>query len=930
VVRNEPATRRRGNREFALQARWGARRSTVLPGASGEVLGPIRPRAARLRASAPLWRLAPRGSTWCHTMRWSLRKQAPEAAIPLGLATIITLTCLVPLGGQPGASGQSGPSPASGSGRSLGEFASAAVAPTTSPGQNDSGPASCPFQWPPGPPCGVARGGPRSAEGVPPGGWIDLSPTDAPMVNDTNQAEATYDPAADEIVLLQDICGPAGNAWCDPPVTWVYRDSSWISLGGAGLPSVRFDEEGLGYDPGLRAVVMLGGFSGRISNETFAFANGTWTNITTSTAPSLLDEGLVYDAGDGYLLATGGINRTGQNTNATWVYNNGNWSEINATGAAVPAFGEFNEANPVVYDPALGVVLFDWTNWTYIYRGGSWTAVYAPIPATFRVGGSLVFDSQAGLVLYVGGVFGTQHYDDTWAFNGTSWSELDLSQGPADSEFACLVDDPAASGVIQFGGTWTNSTWLFGSGNVSFQATPAGGGSIQFGGSLHANDTSAVFPYGNYTPREVPSPGYWGTGLLLSGSLGGSGPTEELIGDASVSATFSAFPRVELTSEAPQCPVDFNGTTYANGSNPYFAPGTFALSAPACTDVTFDGWGSGGNASVADPSVTSTTVTLSGPGSVIALYVVNVTFYVSPTGAGGLLVGSASVPLGESEARAAGTYAVEAVPAPGWRPVGFTASPGITVGNGTTAIDEDGWLEANFAPYPVVSFMTTPNSCPGVSFNGTIETPGGLSNFVSGTYPVVAPTCSDELFEHWLVSGGVTVASAREPATTATVSSNGTLEAVYGAAAWVTVGAAPSAAAGTVNWNGSAMANGSTFETLDGSYPIEPNAAPGWEFAGWSVSGGATVVGDHVTLTANGSVRADFEANATTPGGGKGAGSGGTWLGLEEWEWGLVGAGLVTVAMIGVVARRRRAVRSPPPAEPITRGSEPASDTEKG
>jgi hypothetical protein len=179
---------------------------------------------------------------------------------------------------------------------------------------------------------------------------------------------------------------------------------------------------------------------------------------------------------------------------------------------------------------------------------------------------------------------------------------------------------------------------------------------------------------------------------------------------------------------------------------------------------------------------------------------------------------------------------------------------------------------------------------------------------------VSAPVCSEALFERWNGTGAVVVTDPTAANTTVTVTGNGTLNAIYGPAAWVTIGLSPSAAAGDISWNGTRPTNGSTFETLDGSYSVRAEAASGWGFVRWATTGGVTVVENTTSVASNGTIQAVFEPMSTSPSPSNSSGPT-AFLGLSLYEWGLVVVLLVVVgAIAGVWVYRRE--KHEPPTEP--------------
>jgi hypothetical protein len=753
-------------------------------------------------------------------------------------------------------------------------------------------------------------------------GWVNLRPRDSPASNASGSEEAVYDPAAGATIMLQTYCG---SGPCISPLTWSFSNKTWTLLHPASSPEARYAAS-MVYDPALQSVLLFGGASwtnSTVYSDTWEFSEDNWTNITGGSSPGpLYGSAMVYDSYDGYVLLFGGDNQTGGTPNETWEYVGGSWSAVVTSGHAPPDLGNyaFQTPSPMTYDSKMAsVVLFEHSNWTYFYQNLVWTAVFAPIPIDLQAGGgSLAFDPLTGFAVYVAGTDGdwNQFTNWSWGFNGTGWVQLHTNGGPPPVAYSCLVFDPIESSLLFFGGenlsqaggSWLswNETWLFGSAEVLFESSPANGGSTDLGGVAYSNGTNASIGFGTYRPFLVPTAGFQGTNLSVSSNFTLYNGSYDLTGNATVSGEFLAPPLLTLVSEPSQCELDFNGTAYISGSTPFFEPGSFSLSAPACHGLLFDHWLSTQNASVADPDSNRTSVALSGPTAVTAVFLASLTFQVVPAFAGEIIFNGSQALLNSPQEWIAQTYSLRGLPTQGWRLTGFTLSGGESLASGRVTVNSSGSIQANFILYPTVTFSTSPKSCPTIQFNRSSYPSGAGSGFLVGSYPISAPTCSDALFENWSVSGGVAVASAKSVNTTAGVTGNGTLTADYTPAAWVNLTVQPSAAAGSIIWNGTPVRNGSYFETLTGNYGATADPANGWHFVTWETQGGLRLVPGSFALSSNGSLTADFQANASSPGGNQ-TGTGA--FAPTVWEWAAIGAILIgAVAMVLVVIRRRRSV----------------------
>ncbi|MCI4350273.1 MAG: PKD domain-containing protein [Thermoplasmata archaeon] len=221
----------------------------------------------------------------------------------------------------------------------------------------------------------------------------------------------------------------------------------------------------MAYDPSGPYVVAFGGGwnGGTSTNDTWVFANNSWTNIsaTLTTAPGPRETPMMaYDAADGYLLLFGGY--TGKNPNSTGSYT---------------------------------------LNDTWKFTAGAWTNIStfsssAPSP---RFAAAMTYDYTDGYAVLFGGntLFGPP-LNDTWTFHAGAWTNVSATAGtaPAGRDFAAMADDPFDGYALLFGG-WNstssalyNDTWTFAGGHwgalaTTVQPVPLRGESLAYDASHH-------------------------------------------------------------------------------------------------------------------------------------------------------------------------------------------------------------------------------------------------------------------------------------------------------------------------------------------------------------------------------------------------------------------------------------------------------------
>jgi PKD repeat protein len=267
----------------------------------------------------------------------------------------------------------------------------------------------------------------------------------------------------------------------------------WTNLSGPIAPP-RNAFVSMTYDFADQYVVLFGGLdaSAFATNYTWTFANGTWTNITSTAGPApsaRYDMAMTYDATDGYVLAFGGSSTGNCACNDTWSFVHGKWNRTDA----VPPYeysggGVEVERFSMTYDPADGYVLATDGTDTWRYSSGIWSSFcgtnctnFIPAPG---LQGTVAYDASDGYVIFLGSAFNVDSLPSvaqgsyTWKFSGGTWTNLTATAGtaPPAREYASLVSDSATGGLSLFGGLsstatggfdYLNDTWMFVNGTWS-------------------------------------------------------------------------------------------------------------------------------------------------------------------------------------------------------------------------------------------------------------------------------------------------------------------------------------------------------------------------------------------------------------------------------------------------------------------------------
>ena len=256
--------------------------------------------------------------------------------------------------------------------------------------------------------------------------------------------------------------------------TWNFDGTSWTQVAVPSAPPVR---EAATMATLGNQVVLFGGYGapgvGNLRSDTWTFGASNWTEVYVSSSPPARQGATMATLGDGVVLF-GGVGSQfasdagSQLLNDTWTFDGTNWTEVPVSNppparwqAAMATLG--NEV--VLFGGMSDVALsdtwtFDGTSWTEVSVSHSPAARYAAAMATL---GNEVVLFGGNEVLVFGGLSDSVAQNDTWKFNGTSWTQVSVSSSPSARSEAAMAT--LGSEVVLFGGiydeTYLNDTWTF-------------------------------------------------------------------------------------------------------------------------------------------------------------------------------------------------------------------------------------------------------------------------------------------------------------------------------------------------------------------------------------------------------------------------------------------------------------------------------------
>jgi hypothetical protein len=197
--------------------------------------------------------------------------------------------------------------------------------------------------------------------------------------------------------------------------------------------------------------------------------------------------GIAYDPAMAASVMFGGFTNP-TILNDTWTWSSGQgWSQLFPTTSPSP-----RESPAMAYDGAAGnIVLFGGSNAnsngifyndTWIWDGTTWTQQFPAISPPVRQFGAMAYDAATRTVVLFGGFDGyTNPLGDTWTWNGLtkSWTQHFPATSPSPRQPAMMAYDDATKTVVLFSGsdgssdyTSFNDTWTW-NGTAWTQQFPA-------------------------------------------------------------------------------------------------------------------------------------------------------------------------------------------------------------------------------------------------------------------------------------------------------------------------------------------------------------------------------------------------------------------------------------------------------------------------
>lgn len=333
-----------------------------------------------------------------------------------------------------------------------------------------------------------------------------------------------------------------------PPTAWA-ASQGWTQLAPAASPAAR-SSASMTYDASSGTVILFGGtIAGPCClNDTWSWNGSAWTQLLANGAsgsPSARYEAsMAYDATTSTVLLFGGCcDATGSYNNDTWGWTGSAWSQLVSPGCtnACPNSPALRLGASMAYDAATNTVLLfgggddsGLLDDTWSWDGSTWTQLTPATSPTARYGPSMAYDAATGTVLLFSGENGGTVYNDTWSWGGSTWTQLVPTTSPPARYSASMVYDQAAGAIVLFGGVSTTSvfsplsdTWSW-NGMTWSQLSPPTQPPARKEGSMAYNEaTTTVLLFGGYGNGALGDTWSW-SAILAKGDVNGDGQVTSL------------------------------------------------------------------------------------------------------------------------------------------------------------------------------------------------------------------------------------------------------------------------------------------------------------------------------------------------------------------------------------------------------------------
>ncbi|HSP34475.1 MAG TPA: kelch repeat-containing protein [Thermoanaerobaculia bacterium] len=289
-------------------------------------------------------------------------------------------------------------------------------------------------------------------------------------------ARMVYNEATGRTILFGGVTPfDAGKSdYINPTETWAWNGQRWLQQFPVNTPPGRSSHV-MVYDATRARIIVFGGRVGGGNtatdlNDTWAFADNQWTQITTADSPPIRAfSGAAYDRVRDRVVLFGGSNTvpppsgtavlpTVTNDYDTLEFDGTDWTKVAVNGPLV--------VSPIlVYDEARNQTVmigedtaFNPVMYTYDPSAHTWTQVTPQTMPPCTNEATAAFGRASGTIFLTGGVCVTSKLsspttEEAYSWDGTNWTKLVTASTITKTSNAALTYDPRHDLMVVYGGT---------------------------------------------------------------------------------------------------------------------------------------------------------------------------------------------------------------------------------------------------------------------------------------------------------------------------------------------------------------------------------------------------------------------------------------------------------------------------------------------
>ena len=342
--------------------------------------------------------------------------------------------------------------------------------------------------------------------------WVTVTPTTMPTC--VNDGHMVFRERTGKLTFFGGVCA-ADTPPAEEVFEWDSAGNTWTKLTlTAGFP--RLAGQAVAYDPIRNDVIAFGGTSATSSvpaSQTNILRANTWRQAFTFLKPAPRSQAqFATDAASNTIWLLGGLDETGLfYYTDLWGYRNGQWfRSTEIPGACDGPLTAFDTDRGVLVANCAGAETYEW-------NGTEWKSFpsLATKPQVRRFA-AMVYDPKLKKTVLYGGFNANNYRNDTWTWNGTAWTEVksDKDEKPPHRGQMAMWYDPLQQKVILYGGLGRGSVneritrysdmWAFnGTGWTKLNVTETPG--MRFGPQVAVNPvTGKTLLFGGLKAEIVP------------------------------------------------------------------------------------------------------------------------------------------------------------------------------------------------------------------------------------------------------------------------------------------------------------------------------------------------------------------------------------------------------------------------------------------